>query len=105
VEASTSTIPRRPSFDIASGESYGLTVGWITSPSTQIDFLWSHQGTDLELDGSIPGHGDSLSGFDIDNFQLEGSWMSGTPGRQDSADSPRSDSARPSSAHSLRFSG
>jgi len=71
--------PAAPQFDIASGQSYGLTVGWVSGPTTQIDFLWSHQGTDLELDGSIPGHGDTLSGFDIDNFQLEGSYMSGAP--------------------------
>lgn len=71
--------PEAPQFDIASGESYGLTIGWVSGPATQIDFVWSHQTTDLELDGSIPGHGDSLSGFDVDNFQLEGSYMSGTP--------------------------
>lgn len=71
--------PEAPQFDIASGDSYGLTVGWVTGPTSQIDFLYSHQGTDLEVDGSIPGYGDSLSGFDINNFQLEGSYMGGTP--------------------------
>jgi len=71
--------PEAPGFDIAGGESYGLTIGWIASPSAQIDVLWSHQGTDLEVDGSITGHGDSLSGFDIDNFMIEGSWVGGKP--------------------------
>jgi len=71
--------PEAPGFDIGSGESYGFTFGIVTSPSSQIDFFYSHQGTEIDVDGKIPGHGDTLSGFDINNFQLEGSWMAGKP--------------------------
>lgn len=66
-------------FDLESSGIYGFTVGWILNPEQQLDFLWSHQDTSLDVHGSIPGHGDTLSGVDIDYFQIEGSYIPGGP--------------------------
>ena len=63
--------------DIDSAMSYGLTVGIAVGPSGQMDLLWSHQETDLDVDGSIPGVVSRLSGFTVDYYQIEGSYVAG----------------------------
>jgi len=72
--------PRVSGFDVESSGIYGFTVGWILNPEQQLDILWSHQDTSLDVHGSVPGHGDTLSGVDIDYFQIEGSYISGALG-------------------------
>lgn len=66
--------------DLNSSGIYGVTIGMILNPTQQLDFLWSHQDTSLDVDGSIAGHGGTLSGVDVDYFQIEGSYVSGGPG-------------------------
>jgi hypothetical protein len=64
-------------FDAKSSPSYGLTIGMTFKPSAQIDLLYSHQDTDLESDSPIPEEGDTLSGFTVDNYLVEGSHQYG----------------------------
>jgi hypothetical protein len=69
--------PQASGLEIRDARSYGFTVGLVLNASQQMDFLWSHQDTTLDVHGSIPGSGDTLSGFDVDNFQIEGSYIAG----------------------------
>jgi len=74
-----SDAPESSGFDIQEARSYGLTVGMLVNPNGQLDILWSHQGTSLNVHGTIPGLGDDLSGFDVDYYQIEGSYIHGFP--------------------------
>jgi len=69
--------PEATGLDIESSLSYGFTIGWLLNASQQIDFRWSRQDTDLDILGSLPGLGDHLSGFSVDNYLIEGSYIMG----------------------------
>jgi parvulin-like peptidyl-prolyl isomerase len=61
--------------------SWGLTVEVPITVWGSLEFLWSHQNTELKADfaaGQI-GYDDKLSHLNVDTFQIGGMWMSGDP--------------------------
>lgn len=77
--ASTSVIE---SIDVPDSMSFGLTVEVPVHPSFNVEFLWSHQDTELKADFKQPPAGvdPRFSNLFIDTFQIGGLWQSGRSG-------------------------
>jgi len=59
--------------DIDDSESYGIVLGKNMSPETQLEFLYSHQTTELKSTGLFSAT--SLTDLDIDYYHLGGSYI------------------------------
>lgn len=59
--------------DIKDSESYGVVIGINTSPETQIEFLYSHQTTEIEPEGFFSPT--SLTSLEMDTYHLGGSYI------------------------------
>ncbi|MCL4807685.1 MAG: outer membrane beta-barrel protein [Thermoanaerobaculia bacterium] len=71
------------SVDVPESLTYGLTVEYPVHPSFNVEFLWSHQDTNLEADfrGAPPaGIDPQFADLKIDTFQIGGLWQSGRGG-------------------------
>ena len=63
--------------------SFGLTAEYPVHPSLNLEFLWSHQSSDLEVDyqGTPPvGAKTNLASLNVDTIQIGGLWQSGRSG-------------------------
>ncbi len=63
--------------------SFGLTAELVIGPVASLEFLWSHQDSQLTVNWvTTPpdGYSDKLSHLNIDTFQIGGLWQSGRPG-------------------------
>jgi opacity protein-like surface antigen len=71
------------SIDVPDSLSYGLTAEFPVHPSLNVEFLWSHQDTDMNVDyrGTPPaGAKANLGGLKVDTIQIGGLWQSGRRG-------------------------
>ena len=59
--------------DINDSESYGVVLGINTSPETQIEFMYSHQPTEIKPTGTFSPT--SLTDLDMDYYHLGGSYI------------------------------
>jgi len=69
-------IPAIDSIEIGDDDSYGLTLGFMTSDVTQIELLWSHQETDLDIRPTIGQV--STVGLNVDQYHIGGLYLPGT---------------------------
>jgi opacity protein-like surface antigen len=59
--------------DIKNSESYGIILGMDMSPETQIEFLYSHQATELKPAGSFSPT--SITDLDVDYYHFGGTYI------------------------------
>ena len=59
--------------DIGDSESYGMVLGMNMSSETQVEFLYSHQATEIKPTGLFSPA--SLTDLDIDYYHLGGSYI------------------------------
>lgn len=59
--------------DINESETYGVVLGISMTPETQIEFLYSHQTTEIEPKGLFSPT--SLTDLDVDYYHLGGSYI------------------------------
>ena len=68
------------SVDVPDSLTFGLTVEYPVHPSLNVEFLWSHQDTNLEADfrGTPPaGIDPQFADLKVDTLQIGGLWQSG----------------------------
>jgi opacity protein-like surface antigen len=68
------------SIDVPGSVSFGLTAEFPVRPNLNVEVLWSHQDTDMEVDyrGNPPaGARANLGGLKVDLIQVGGLWQSG----------------------------
>jgi len=71
------------SIDVPDALSFGLTAEYAVQPNLNVEFLWSHQDTELKADfkGTPPASvKSSISHLNIDTIQIGGLWQSGRNG-------------------------
>lgn len=71
------------SVDVPESLSYGLSLEFPVRPNLNVEVLWSHQDTDMEIDyrGTPPaGAKTNLGGLKVDTIQVGGLWQSGRSG-------------------------
>lgn len=71
------------SVDVPATVSYGLTVEYKVHPNLNVEFLWSHQSSNLKADfrGAPPaGINEEFADLSVDTFQIGGLWQSGRRG-------------------------
>ena len=71
------------SVDVPDGMSYGLTVEYPVHPSMNVEFLWSHQDTNLKADFRVPpptGINPEFADLTVDTLQIGGLWQLGRGG-------------------------
>ena len=69
------------SVDVTPALSFGLTLEYAIRPNATLEFLWSHQDSELKVDyRQTPpeGYNDRLTHLNVDTFQIGGLWMFGT---------------------------
>ena len=59
--------------DIDDSESYGVVLGMSVSPETQVEFLYSHQATEIKPTG--PFSAASLTNLDMDYYHFGGTYI------------------------------
>jgi len=68
------------SVDVPDSLTYGLTAEYPVHPNLNVEFLWSHQDTNLEADfrGTPPaGIDPQFADLKVDTLQIGGLWQSG----------------------------
>jgi hypothetical protein len=66
-------LPNSTELEIDDGESFGLTLGFMTSPTTQIELLWNRQETDLNVSvGNVAG---PTFGLTVDQYHIGGLYL------------------------------
>jgi peptidyl-prolyl cis-trans isomerase SurA len=71
------------SVEIPPALSFGLTLEYALRPNLTLEFIWSHQDSELKLDyRQTPpaGYKERLTHLNVDTFQLGGLWMFGRSG-------------------------
>jgi len=71
------------SVDVPGSVSFGLTVEYPVHPNLNVEFLWSHQSSDLKADfrGAPPaGTNEEFASLNVDTIQIGGLWQSGRRG-------------------------
>ena len=71
------------SVDVPGSVSFGLTAEFPVHPSLNVEVLWSHQSSDLEVDyrGTPPaGAKTNIASLNVDTIQVGGLWQSGRSG-------------------------
>ena len=71
------------SVDVPASLTYGLTVEYKVHPNLNVEFLWSHQASSLEVDfrGNPPaGFEEEFADLSVDTFQIGGLWETGRRG-------------------------
>jgi opacity protein-like surface antigen len=69
-------VPAIDKIKIGDDDSYGVTLGFMTSDVTQLELLWSHQETDLEI-RPIIGPVSTL-GLNVDQYHIGGLYLPDT---------------------------
>ena len=80
---STDTSSFIDSVDVPSSLTYGLTVEYPVHPNLNVEFLWSHQDSNLRADfrGATPeGINEEFADLTVDTLQIGGLWQSGRSG-------------------------
>ncbi len=81
--ASTSYSVFIESVEVSPALSFGLTLEYALSPRAALEFIWSHQDTELKLNyRQTPpaGYSERLTHLNVDTFQIGGLWQFGTYG-------------------------
>lgn len=81
--ASTSYSVFIESVEVSPALSFGLTLEYALSPRASLEFIWSHQDTELKLNyRQTPpaGYTERLTHLNVDTFQIGGLWQFGTYG-------------------------
>ena len=81
--ASTSYSTFIESVEVSPALSFGMTLEYALSPRASLEFIWSHQDTELKLNyRQTPpaGYSERLTHLNVDTFQIGGLWQFGTYG-------------------------
>jgi parvulin-like peptidyl-prolyl isomerase len=81
--ASTSYSTFIESVEVSPALSFGMTLEYALSPKATLEFIWSHQDTELKLNyRQTPpdGYTERLTHLNVDTFQIGGLWQFGTYG-------------------------
>ncbi len=81
--ASTSYSAFIESVEVSPALSFGMTLEYALSPRASLEFIWSHQDTELKLNyRQTPpeGYSERLTHLNVDTFQIGGLWQFGTYG-------------------------
>ncbi len=81
--ASTSYSTFIESVEVSPALSFGMTMEYALSPKVNLEFIWSHQDTELKLNyRQTPpaGYSERLTHLNVDTFQIGGLWQFGTYG-------------------------
>ena len=81
--ASTSYSTFIESVEVSPALSFGLTLEYALRPNATLEFIWSHQDTELKLNyRQTPpaGYSERLTHLNVDTFQIGGLWQFGTYG-------------------------
>ncbi len=71
------------SLEVSPALSFGMTLEYAISRKAFLEFIWSHQDTELKLNWrQTPpaGYSDRLTHLNVDTFQIGGLWMFGRGG-------------------------
>ena len=81
--ASTATSAFIESLDVPPTLSWGLTLEYALRPNLNLEFIWSHQDSELRanfLQTPPEGYDDKITHLNVDTFQIGGLWLFGTYG-------------------------
>ncbi|HYN41055.1 MAG TPA: peptidylprolyl isomerase, partial [Thermoanaerobaculia bacterium] len=81
--ASTSYSTFIESVEISPDLSFGMTLEYALRPNVSLEFIWSHQDSELKLNYRQPppaGYSERLTHLNVDTFQIGGLWQFGTYG-------------------------
>ena len=70
------------SVKVPNSVSYGLSLEFPVHPNGNVEVLWSHQGSSIEMTGAVVGQPfttQKVSDLKVDTIQVGGMWVSGRP--------------------------